>query len=328
MKDPFTGKPLTPSEEALLRRALRLWGLFALGALVAGWLALWIVSLTQPVIVPRIVGLSDKEAQRLLKSKSLKMTVEGRQTDEHLGPDSVVTQKPIANSYVRRGATIAVLLSKGTPQVKTPDLRGQSVRRAVVSLTQSRLRVGRRSYLATALFAPDTVLAQVPEAGVPVNTTTGVDLLLATGPEAPTYFMPYLRNHTLEEALRMFRPVGVVVQKIKTEVHDDLASGSILAQNPAIGTRLKPGSAVTLTVSALSGEASQNARWSVIRFQMPAGDAPKRLKIDVLDASGTRTVHTAMEPPGQMVETGVSVTGKASAQVYLNGVFIQEIKVE
>jgi serine/threonine-protein kinase len=327
MKDPFTGKPLTPSEEALLRRALRLWGLFALGALVAGWLALWIVSLTQPVIVPRIVGLSDKEAQRLLKSKSLKMTVEGRQTDEHLGPDSVVTQKPIANSYVRRGATIAVLLSKGTPQVKTPDLRGQSVRRAVVSLTQSRLRVGRRSYLATALFAPDTVLAQVPEAGVPVNTTTGVDLLLATGPEAPTYFMPYLRNHTLEEALRMFRPVGVVVQKIKTEVHDDLASGSILAQNPAIGTRLKPGSAVTLTSRP---SAARPRRTPLERHPVPDArrGRPKRLKIDVLDASGTRTVHTAMEPPGQMVETGVSVTGKASAQVYLNGVFIQEIKVE
>lgn len=327
MKDPFTQKPLTPSEETLFKRAVRLWLVFSLGAFLAGSLALWIVSLTQPVIVPRIIGLSDKEALRTLKGKSLKMNVEGRQTDEHLGPDSVIVQKPIANSYVKRGTTVNVLISKGTPQVKTPDLRGQSVRRALVSLTQSRLRVGRRSYLSTALFAPDTVLAQVPEAGLPVDAATGVDLLLATGPEEPTYFMPFLHNQTLEAALKMFRPVGVVVRSIKTEVHDDLPSGSILAQGPSTGTRLKPGASVTLTVSALSSEATKQARWSVIKFQMPTG-APKRLKIDVLDASGTRTVHNAMEEADRLVETGVSVTGKASAQVYLNGTFAQELNVE
>jgi serine/threonine-protein kinase len=327
MKDPFTGNPLPPAEERLFRRALRLWGLFSLGALLTGLFALWLVSFAQPVIVPHIVGLTDQEALSVLKGKSLKLEIEGRQWDEHLGADSVIVQKPAANSYLKRGSTVNVILSKGTPQVKTPDLKGQSVRRALVLLTQTRLRVGRRSYLSTALFPPDTVLAQVPDVGTPVDAATGVDVLLATGPEEPTYFMPPLNSRTLEAALKLFRPVGVVIRSIKTEVHDDLASGTILGQQPSSGTRLKPGASVTLTVSALSSDAAKQARWSVVRFQMPMG-APKRLKIDVLDTSGTRTIYNGMEEAGRMVETGVSVTGKATAEVYLNGAFAQEINVE
>lgn len=327
MKDPFTKKPLPPAEEALFRRALRLWGFFSLSALSAGLFALWIVSLTQPIIVPRVIGLTEKEAEGALKGKALKMQVKARQWDEHLGAGSVIVQKPAANSYLRHGATVNVIVSKGNPQVHAPDLKGESVRRALVLLTQSRLRIGRKSYLATALYPADTVLAQVPEPGALLDAATGVDVLLATGPEAPTYFMPYLRNRTLESALKLFRPAGIVARSIKTEVHDDLPSGTILSQSPATGTRLTSGASVTLTVSALSSEASHQARWSVVRFQMPMGP-PKRLKIDVLDASGTRTIYNAMEEGGKLVETGVSVTGKASAQVFLNGAFAQDLSVE
>jgi len=77
MKNPFTGNPALPAEELLFRRALRLWGLFSLGALLTGLLALWIMSFAQPVIVPRIIGLTDKEASSSLRSKALKMQVEG-----------------------------------------------------------------------------------------------------------------------------------------------------------------------------------------------------------------------------------------------------------
>jgi serine/threonine-protein kinase len=294
---------------------------------LTGFFSLWLVSFAQPVIVPRIVGLTEKEAFFALKDKSLKMQVEGRQWDDHLGADSVIAQKPSANSYLKRGTTVGVILSKGTPQVKTPELKGQSVRRALVLLTQTRLRAGRQSYLSTALFPPDTVIAQAPDPGSPVDAATGVDVLLATGPEEPTYFMPSLNNRTLEAALKLFRPIGVVIRSIKTEVHDDLASGTILAYAPDTGARLKPGASVTLTVSARSVDVAKQARWAVVQFQMPVG-SPKRLKIDVLDTSGTRTIYNAMAESGRTIETGISVTGKASAQVYLNGAFTQEINVE
>jgi hypothetical protein len=84
---------------------------------------------------------------------------------------------------------------------------------------------------------------------------------------------------------------------------------------------------VSLTISAKSSDAVRQARWAVLRFEMPMGP-PKRLRIDVLDGSGTRTLYNAMEESGRLVETGVSVSGKATAQVYLNNEFAKEIEIE
>jgi eukaryotic-like serine/threonine-protein kinase len=327
MKIPFTGYEPTPSEERLFLRAARFWFLFTLAAAGALFLALTVTSISQPVIVPRVTGLDQKDALKVLRSKGLKSKVMDRQWDEHLGEGAVLVQTPGPNAYLRRGDEVRVTLSRGTPLVKVPDLTGQSVRRAQVILTQARLRIGLKSILSTAGFPQDTVLAQVPEPGSARESSTAVNLLLSSGPEEPTYFMPYLRNRPLSDALRLFRPAGIIVEKIKTEVHDDLESGTILNQTPPSGSRLKAKSNVSLTVSAKSSDAVRKARWATVRFEMPLGP-PKRLRIDVLDGSGTRTLYNAMEEGGRLVEVGVSVSGKATAQLYLNNEFINELDIE
>jgi len=327
MKDPFTGKALSPADKRLFQRALRFWLVFLACSAVTGYLTLWITSLRQPVIVPSVIGLDQKDAERVLRSKSLRARVSGSQWDDRLGEGAVLIQKPSANTYLKRGSVMELVISKGNPQVKVPDLTGQSVRRAQVLLTQTRLRVGRRSTLSTALFPQDQVLAQSPEAGRAVETSSAINVLIASGPSEPTYFMPQLRNQPLVKALQLFRPVGVIIDKIKTEVHDDVESGLILDQDPGPGARLKPLSNVSLTVSAKSSDLAKKARWTTLHYQLPVGP-PKRVRIDVLDGSGTRTVYNAMEEGGSTVQTGLSVAGKASAQVYLNNAFDKEIEIE
>jgi hypothetical protein len=68
-------------------------------------------------------------------------------------------------------------------------------------------------------------------------------------------------------------------------------------------------------------------RYAKIAFDMPEGN-PRRLQIDIFDGSGTRTIYNKMESPKDHVELGVSVTGKASAQIYLNQEFEKEIPIE
>ncbi len=327
MRIPFTGYEPTPSEKQLFLRAAKLWLLFFAAAAGALGLALFVTSLTQPVIVPRVTGLDQKDAQKIMRSKGLKSVVADRQWDEHLGEGAVLVQTPGPNAYLKRGDEVRFTVSRGTPLVKIPDLTGQSMRRAQVILTQARLRVGLKSVLSTPGFLQDTVLAQVPEPGTSCEASTPVNLLLASGPREPTYIMPYLRNRALTDVVRLFRASDVIVGKIKTEVHDDLESGTILSQSPASGSRLKPKSSVSLTISAKSSDAVRQARWAVLRFEMPMGP-PKRLRIDVLDSSGTRTLYNAMEEGGRLVESGVSVSGKATAQVYLNNEFIKELDIE
>ena len=139
--------------------------------------------------------------------------------------------------------------------------------------------------------------------------------------------MPDLKNQPLEKAFKALRPAGITIQNIKSEVHDDLDSETILSQTPPAGTRIQEKDDVSFVVSAKSSEPSLKTRSAKIVFDMPEGN-PRRLQIDIFDSSGTRTIYNKMETPKDHVELDVLVSGKASAQVYLNQEFVKEIPIE
>jgi eukaryotic-like serine/threonine-protein kinase len=317
---------LTPGEAALTRRALSLLGFFSFLTIATALGSMFYTRLHQPMIVPAVIGMSRDQAQKALSSKGLDLRVTRIQYDEHVPAGLVSEQRPRANDYVKRGQTVDVVISKGNPMVKVPPLAGMSFPQAQIALDGVHLRVGRESVM-TSLDTRDTVLAQVPPPGEQVDSFTDVDLLVSGGPEDPAFVMPNLQNQPLETAFKLLRPVGITIEKIKTEVHDDLNPETILSQTPPPGTKIERKDGISLVISAKSTEAALQARYLKISYDMPPGN-PRRLQIDVFDSSGTRTLYNKMESPGDHVELGVSVTGRASAQIYLNQEFVKEIPIE
>ena len=171
---------------------------------------------------------------------------------------------------------------------------------------------------------PDDIRTFIDEV---VDSFTEVNLLVSGGVPEPLFVMPNLKNQPLEKAFKDLRPVGITIEKIKNEVHDDLDSETILSQTPPPGTRIQKKDSVSFVVSAKSSDANLKSRPAKVAFDMPEGN-PRRLQIDVFDSSGTRTIYNKMESPKDHVELPISVTGKASAQVYLNQEFVKEIPIE
>ncbi len=329
MKDAFRSyrQALTDSEKILIRRALNLLGVFTLVALSCGGVSLLFTQLHQPMIVPKIVGLSESQAKDALSSKGLRLKILRSQYDDHVPEGLLSEQNPRANAYLKRGKEVGAVLSKGNPKVKVPYVVQLSFREAQILLAANRLRVGRESLVADNLEPKDTVLAQVPDQGEAAGAFDTVDLLVSTGPDNPSFLMPNLAQQPLETAFKLLRPAGITLQKIKIEVHDDLDSETILSQTPAAGSRVLHGDNASLDVSAKSSDASLKARLAKVDFDMPVGN-PHRLQIDVFDSTGTRTVFNRMQGPLDHVEVEVSVTGKASAQIYLNQEYVKEIPIE
>jgi serine/threonine-protein kinase len=262
-----------------------------------------------------------------LKAKGLAMKVARAQFDDRIPAGSVVLQFPRANNYVKRHETVEVVTSRGKPRRPVPNVINQTFRRAQILLAQAQLRIGRMSSLSSATAPKDTVLAQVPLPGDPADSSSSVNLLVSTGPLDPVYVMPDLRRQPLERAFQLFRPAAILIEKIKTVVQDDIPSGTILSQDPVPGSRIEEKSNVSFTVSTTSQDASIQARLSPFTYTMPEGP-PRRLRIDVFDGTGTRTLYNRMEEAGNEVKFDVKVTGKASAQVYLNQQFDREFPIE
>jgi beta-lactam-binding protein with PASTA domain len=317
---------LTPSEKNLIRRALILLVGFTVITIITGLGAMMYTRRHQPMIVPRIIGMDQDQAEKALASKSLRLKITHSQYDEHMPEGLIVIQSKRANDYVKRGEIIEAILSKGSPKVKVPAIVNLSFPQAQITLTGNRLRVGRESLVASPLAPKDMVIAQVPSPDELVDSFTEVNLLVSTGPTDPAFVMPNLKNQPLEQAFKALRPAGITIEKIKSEVHDDLDSETLLAQSPPAGTKIQKKDSVSLVVSAKSSDSNLKGRYAKIDFDMPEGN-PRRLQIDVFDSSGTQTIYNKMESPKDHVELGVSVTGKASAQVYLNQEFVKEIPI-
>jgi serine/threonine-protein kinase len=317
--------PLNGSEKTLLRKALNILEIFTLVTLLAGSAAMFITRQHQPMIVPKVVGMDQTQAEKALASKDLKLKVMRAQFDEHVPLGLISEQNPRANSYIKHGQVVEVVLSKGNPKVKVPAVTHQSFQEAQIMLAANRLRVGRESVMVSA-ESKDTVLGQVPAPDEMVDSFSEVDLLVSQGPNTPGFVMPNLRNQPLEQAFKALRPAGITIEKIKSEVHDDLDSETVLSQTPDPGTRIQPKDSVSFVISTKSNN-DIKTRYAKVVFDMPEGN-PKRLQVDVFDGSGTRTIYNKMESPRDHVELDVTVTGKASAQIYLNQEFVKEIPIE
>ena len=316
---------LTTTEKALTHRALKVLGTFTAITVATALASMLYTQFHQPMIVPKIIGMDETQAGKAISSKGLQLKVVRSQYDEHVPLGLVSDQAPKANSYTKRGQVVEVVLSKGNPKVKVPSVVQMSYPQAQIALAGAHLRVGRES-LMNSTEPQDTVLAQMPPADEIADSYTEVNLLVAAGPPQPSFLMPDLKNQPLEKAFKTLRPAGITIQNIKSEVHDDLDSETILSQTPPAGTRLQEKDNVSFVVSSKSTD-TLKSRYAKIAFDMPEGN-PRRLQIDVFDGSGTRTIYNKMESPKDHVEVGVSVSGKASAQVYLNQEFVKEIPIE
>ncbi len=316
---------LTPAEKALTKRALSLLASFTGITLATALASMFYTQLHEPMIVPKIVGMDQAQAESAVSSKGLRLKVTRSQYDEHVPLGLVSEQMPRANSYAKRGQVVEVVLSKGAPMVKVPPVVQMSFPQAQIALAGAHLRAGRESLMVSE-EPQDTVLAQMPPAGETADSYTEVDLLVSAGPPQPSYIMPDLKNQPLEKAFKSLRPVNITIAKIQSEVRDDLDSETILSQIPPPGTKVQPKDNVSFVISSKSDE-NPKTRMAKIEFDMPDGN-PRRLQIDVFDSSGTQTIYNKMESPKDHVELDVKVTGQASAQVYLNQEFVKEIPID
>lgn len=317
---------MTEDERALLRRAGKLLGLFTLITLLTGLVSMSIMEKRLPIIVPKVIGMDQNQAQKALSAKGLYLNVARSIFDDKMPAGLVCSQVPKANDYRKRGETVQVTLSKGSPKVKVPTITGLSLAEAQITLSGVHLRVGRQSLMAST-EARNSVLGQFPAPESLVESTSEVDLLVSTGPTAATFIMPDLQYQPLEKAFKTLRPADINIEKISREVHDDLESETVLSQNPPAGTNIQGKDSVSFVVSAKSADANIKTRYSKVVFDMPVG-SPKRLQIDVFDSTGTRIIYNKMESPRNHIEVGTSVTGKAFAEIYLNQRFVQEIPID
>lgn len=204
------------------------------------------------VIVPKMVGLTPSQAERLALQNGLLIDIENRFYSTEVAEGRILSQSPEPGTKVRRGWHVRLAQSLGTQHVVIPDLVGDSTRSAEINLRRRGLEPGTMAYAEIPDVPPEQVVAQSPPPAAEGVASPKVNLLFASPSQPQAYVMPSLVGRPIAEAIRSLQSAGLKTGAVHTVASDPqttVASGVVLKQSIAAGQKVVAGTAIDFEVS-------------------------------------------------------------------------------
>lgn len=257
--------------------------------------------------VPRIIGLPEEEAKKLLEEAGLIPSAVTEHTDQ-VDKGYVFYQRPMEGAEMFEGQEVIYTVSagpfgQGNPEeeekkeVLLPSLLGKAQREGENILRELGLRVRvRKDYSAD--VAAGIVMEQEPSINAKLQPSDEVTLWVSLGakPEETKHQVPRVVGKTRAEAERLLKNAGYEVSV--TEKEDaDVNIGKVISQSPGGGTEVSVKGRVQITVGKKKTAAPETP-----------SEGPGEEEPDPGDAEDP-SVETPVEPPSveepeEPVETG------------------------
>ncbi len=221
----------------------------------------------QEVAVPAVVGLSPADAERMVNSLGLEMSVERKYYSPQIPEGRIMSQLPLPGTKVRHGWQVRVAESLGPTRVAIPDVTGESEHAAELNIRRRGLDVASLAEVEAAGIPADQVLAQSPPANATQVLAPKLSLLVSAPANVQTFVMPSFVGQPLGSASRTLQDSGFKLGNVTVvSIAEDTSafpSGTaaapqppsqaspaslIVSQAPAAGQKIVAGSYVSFEV--------------------------------------------------------------------------------
>ena len=226
-------------------------GIFLAALGLSAYLTTGIIVRGKPeVVVPDLTGSDTVSALNQLAGLGLSLKIQGFDHSGKIAKDRIIDQDPLPGMKVKSGRDIRVVLSKGPRARIVPELRGLSLEQAQSILLQNEIELGQISYAYSAEGQEaDRVLAQTPAPSTEVGKEGRVDLLISLGPRPQALILPDFTGQNVNQVLLKLEQAGLKAGPVRYDFRPNWPLGAVLLQDPPPGSRIVPGTEVTLTVN-------------------------------------------------------------------------------
>jgi serine/threonine-protein kinase len=193
-------------------------------------------------LIPSLVGLTPEAAVNLLAKSPIKVGDLTEVFSDQAPRGFVISSSPAAGKKVKRDAVINLLISKGVETIDVTSYVGKSADQALNELTEGGFDVETVNEFSESVLA-GTVITQVPSGGAPLAKGTKITLTVSKGSQY--VFIPNIFSLTEAKARAALADLELKVVVKKIGVKKVKAVTNI---SPKIGTKVKRGSTVTITV--------------------------------------------------------------------------------
>jgi len=198
-------------------------------------------------LVPDVVRLSQREAERALREAGFKVTVK-REPSETIPEGRAARTSPSSGVRAEKGALVTLFVSSGAEQVSVPDVTGQSEGSARSELVDAGLRADISEEESDE--EAGTVIRQSPAAGTSVDKGASVSVVIAR--ERRLVTVPDVTGRQRAEASSTLSGAGLSVVIVERPVTDEAQDGIVQSQSPSEGSRVPAGSRVSVVVGTFT----------------------------------------------------------------------------
>jgi beta-lactam-binding protein with PASTA domain/predicted Ser/Thr protein kinase len=308
-------------EEEERRRRRWFWILAAIAVLIGILIALALIRDTTAE-VPKVTGRSLERAETRLEGEGFKIG-EVREVESENEPETVLEQDPIPGAvdedcslltFFCSKPEVVLTVSTGPGSDKVPSTAGQPLAKASTALEKAGFEV-QVDRVNSDRVADGLVIHSDPPGGTSLTHGSTVVLTVSSGPRLAK--VPVLVGYPVATAEQQIRAAGL--EPSVREEPDAAPAGQVIRQTPSAGSRVDPGSTVTIVVS--EGEETTTVPNVIGKLRPDAVTALREAGLDPTVSeqetdvpSKVGKVTDQFPPPGAEVEPGASVTivvGKA-----------------
>jgi serine/threonine-protein kinase len=193
-------------------------------------------------VLPMVKGLKPGVARRLISEMPLSLQPNSEEFNDTIPKGYVIDSNPPSGEQVKRNALVVLRISKGIEQVALTNYVGKSSDQALNELQEAGFTVD-STYEFSETRLPGEVVSQTPPGGGTANKGSKVALVISKGTQYA--YIPNLFSIEEIKAVQALKDLDlkVVVKKIGKKTVKKVTNIS-----PKVGTKVKRGSTVTITV--------------------------------------------------------------------------------
>lgn len=203
------------------------------------------------VSVPNVIGKQYEDAREAFYKVGLLTELKGKEYDDSIPENHVITQDPKPSSRVKKGRKIAVVVSKGKEVAMIPNVRNVSEKQARILLKNAGFTIGKVNKIYSEEKPVDVVIDAFPASGTLTSREILVDLYVSKGPKPTSVEMPNLVGESLNTAKKLLAESGLSLGKISYQNNPSLLPGTVISQSVAPGSNVKFDSKIDLVVSVI-----------------------------------------------------------------------------
>ncbi|MGW3647666.1 Stk1 family PASTA domain-containing Ser/Thr kinase [Streptomyces sp. NPDC000878] len=199
---------------------------------------------------PNFVSQTKADAEKAAVNVELKLTFTNKACEAE-PKGNICEQNPAPGADVKKGDTIALVVSTGAPKIAVPNVIDKDVDTATSQLQDKGFDVKTKETESSQ--DPGTVLSQNPDPGTELEKGSTVTLEVAKEEEKST--VPDVTGQDCDTAKQQMQANGLVGECTEVETDDDNQIGKVIATSPQANTQADPGSTVSIQIGKAADKA-------------------------------------------------------------------------